>query len=169
MGLLPSRGCGFSSAYWPLAACSLTSRIYLSKYWNSKTGMWESCLVSTGHACLSTVAPVFPCRAELHSFIQCVSTWGRTCTSQMLTPVRRQVCRQQYGLCYSFAFSSYGKAFLKASTILATDIDHIVYKSVEPCDTKSILTLIIKLRSFTAQYVTWFVPIYQSFSLPFRL
>lgn len=67
-----------------------------------------------GCACLSTVAPVFPCHAELYSFIQCVPAWGRTRTTQMLTHLHRQVCRQQYGLCYSFAISSKRQSIFKS-------------------------------------------------------
>lgn len=64
--------------------------------------------------------------------------------------------QQHCGLGYSFAVSLCGKSFLKQATVLATDVDH-VYKSVEVCDTKSILTLIIKLCSSAAPDLYQFI------------
>lgn len=152
-----------SFAHWHLAACALNDRIYTSKYCNPKTGMCEMCLVSMEWACLlRTNAAVFPCHAELHLCIQCLLTWGRTQNSQVLALIPFPVSAALWSglqLCCQFIW----QIIFKRSHCTC----NWCWSCVEVCDTKSILTLIIKLCSSAAQYLTWFVPIYQSFSLHF--
>lgn len=88
MGIPFSRSHSFSFAHWHLSSCSLNDRIYTSKYCNPKMGMCEACLLSMEWACLPcTEAAIFPGHAELHLFIQCLFSSGRTQSSQVLAPI----------------------------------------------------------------------------------
>lgn len=107
--------------------------IFKAKYVGLMLGIHRVCLPQYSRSGIPT-----PYRAPLSSWAW--PAWGRTHTSHSVSPPQ-QLCWEQYGLCDSFAIGSYGNAF----TIPATDTHHTVYKFVEPCETKSVLTLIIKL------------------------